>query len=54
MRKRIAYITTLSLIQKIFKGKDQIIDGPKTTTVTNETWPINDTSTSVKKGCHMG
>lgn len=34
---------------KIFKGKDQIIDGPKTTTVTNETWPINDTSTSVKK-----
>lgn len=33
----------------IFKGKDQIIDGPKTTTVTNETWPINDTSTSVKK-----
>ena len=35
--------------KKIFKGKDQIIDGPKTTTVTNETWPINDTSTSVKK-----
>ena len=34
---------------KIFKGKDQIIDGPKTTTVTNETWPINDSSTSVKK-----
>ena len=34
---------------KIFKGKDPIIDGPKTTTVTNETWPINDTSTSVKK-----
>lgn len=34
---------------KIFKGKDQIIDGPKTTIVTNETWPINDTSTSVKK-----
>ena len=34
---------------KIFKGKDQIIDGPKTTTVTNETWPIHDTSTSVKK-----
>ena len=34
---------------KIFKGKDQIIDGPKTTTVTNETWPINDTSTSAKK-----
>lgn len=34
---------------KIFKGKDQIIDGPKTTTVTNETWPIKDTSTSVKK-----
>lgn len=34
---------------KIFKGKDQIIDGPKMTTVTNETWPINDTSTSVKK-----
>lgn len=34
---------------KIFKGKDQIIDGSKTTTVTNETWPINDTSTSVKK-----
>lgn len=34
---------------KIFKGKDQIIDGPKTTTVTNETWPINDTSTSEKK-----
>ena len=34
---------------KLFKGKDQIIDGPKTTTVTNETWPINDTSTSVKK-----
>ena len=34
---------------KIFKGKDQIIDGPKTTTVTNETWPINDTSTSIKK-----
>lgn len=34
---------------KIFKGKDQIIDGPKTTTVTNETLPINDTSTSVKK-----
>lgn len=34
---------------KIFKGKDQIIDGPKTTTVTNESWPINDTSTSVKK-----
>ena len=34
---------------KIFKGKDQIIYGPKTTTVTNETWPINDTSTSVKK-----
>lgn len=34
---------------KIFKRKDQIIDGPKTTTVTNETWPINDTSTSVKK-----